>query len=306
MYADEQDRISSPASAAGSQRRPLWIDAVVIGIILLVAAVFAYRYFADFEPDYTSLPTRDSGRDSDYTSSDYDSNPGDTQTYPVDGEDSNVASAPAPLEDPEVKEQYELPEKSPQLNNSDEDLLSQLRKLSSLQGVVAWSDAQDLARRFVVLVYNLAEGDVAHRYLPLSSPKEKFRVLGQGKSLRIDPASFDRYTLYSDAFAAMDSDRAVSIYRFFYPALEAAFAELGEPQKSLHKELLIGIDHLLQTPDLSGDIYLVQPSVYYKFADPAVEALSPAQKQMLRLGPANRALVKAKLEEIKQLLLAAQ
>ena len=36
----------------------------------------------------------------------------------------------------------------------------------------------------------------------------------------------------------------------------------------------------------------------YHFADPALEALSPAQKQLLRLGPGNARRVQAKLREL--------
>jgi hypothetical protein len=59
------------------------------------------------------------------------------------------------------------------------------------------------------------------------------------------------------------------------------------------------IDHLLQTPDVKGQIRLVQPSVYYQFADPKLEALSAGQKALIRMGSANAAAVKAKLRELR-------
>ncbi|HET7131776.1 MAG TPA: DUF3014 domain-containing protein, partial [Gammaproteobacteria bacterium] len=59
------------------------------------------------------------------------------------------------------------------------------------------------------------------------------------------------------------------------------------------------VDHLLATPDVTEPVRLVQPSVYYKYADPKLEALSAGQKLLIRMGPDNAAAVKAKLREIQ-------
>ena len=298
MHADEQDRISSTASStsrAGSGRS-IVLDVIVVSCVLLVAGFFAYRYFADSEPGNNTLKSK----------------PNDDAAYDSSNAQANSAEElmrPLPLSEEsgdELQRKYDLPAETPDLNESDDDLLTQLQLLSSLEGIVAWSDAADLARRFVVLIYNLAEGEVADNSLPLNSPKESFSVLGSGTQLRVDPKSYQRYDVYADAFAALDSERAITIYRFFWPTLEAAFAELGEPKKSLHNESIKAIDHLLAAPDHPGDIKLVQPSVYYRYADPKLERLTPAQKQMLRLGPRNRALIKAKLTELKSLLVLGQ
>lgn len=298
MYADEQDRISASDGSAPSTGRPIIIDIVVVSIVLLVVVIVAYQYFSDFEPDYSTVKYSDDES--------YSSNPGETTTLTLNNLVSENLMAPAPLDDAELQEKYDLPEQPPELNDSDDDLLTQLQGLTSLKGIVAWSDAADLARRFVVLIYNLAEGEVAHKSLPLNNPDSTFSANGQGASLRIAAASYQRYDAYAEAFASMDSERAVAIYRFFWPALNSAFAELGEPKKSLHNEAMKALDHLLATPDIGDEIKLVQPAVYYRYADPELERLSAAQKQMLRLGAKNRALIKAKLQEIKELLLNGQ
>ncbi|MFK7733599.1 MAG: DUF3014 domain-containing protein [Pseudomonadales bacterium] len=297
LRADNQDRLSGASSStpATGKRRSINGDVfVVVGVVAVLAIGFiAYKY-------NTSNDELDGWEDDPFTSSEINS-AADAESS-ADSFDPEQHRAPAPFIDEELKREYKLPPAVPELNDSDNDLRSQLQELSSLKNIVAWSDAQDLARRFVVLVYNLAEGEVAHRYLPLNSPTA-FRAAGSGASLRMSPASYARYDGYADAFAAMDAKRAVSIYQFFWPALKAAFAELGEPRKSLHSEGLKAIDHLLQTPVITGDVKLVQPSVFYKYADPSLERLSSAQKQMLRLGPRNSALIKNKLTEIKALLL---
>ena len=55
----------------------------------------------------------------------------------------------------------------------------------------------------------------------------------------------------------------------------------------------------MATPDLEGDIEIVQPKVYYQFADPNVESLKPLQKQLLRMGPQNLARIKGYLTQVK-------
>jgi hypothetical protein len=42
--------------------------------------------------------------------------------------------------------------------------------------------------------------------------------------------------------------------------------------------------------------------VMFKFADPQLEGLAAAQKQLLRTGPDNMRRIKAKLREIKEAL----
>ncbi len=299
MRADNQDRLSGASSRpAPGKRRAINGDVfIVVGVIAVLAIGFAlYKYLAgnnEFD-DWNDDPSNGAEQSVNDASN-------------ITGKDAELFDpeqhrAPAPLNNEQLKREYQLPPAVPELNDSDDDLHSQLQQLVALKGIVAWSDARDLARRFVVLVYNLAEGEIAHRYLPLNSPG-LFTAAGSGTSLRISTQSYARYDAYADAFAAMDAKRAVSIYRYFWPTLKAAFAELGEPRKSLHSEGLKAIDHLLQAPEITGDIKLVQPSVYYKYADPSLERLSSAQKQMLRLGPRNSALVKNKLREIKALLL---
>jgi hypothetical protein len=59
------------------------------------------------------------------------------------------------------------------------------------------------------------------------------------------------------------------------------------------------IDHLLAAPEPQGPIELVQPKVFYQFADPKLEDLSAGQKLMVRMGPANERSLKAKLRDFR-------
>ena len=65
------------------------------------------------------------------------------------------------------------------------------------------------------------------------------------------------------------------------------------------------IDNLLATPQPPAPIVLVRPNVMYTYADPGLESRSAGQKLLLRMGPDNAAVIKAKLKELRAAITAA-
>lgn len=59
------------------------------------------------------------------------------------------------------------------------------------------------------------------------------------------------------------------------------------------------IDHLLASPEVRVPVRLVQPRVFYLYADPELEARSAGQKILMRVGNESAARLKAKLREIR-------
>ena len=53
---------------------------------------------------------------------------------------------------------------------------------------------------------------------------------------------------------------------------------------------------------LDADVALVPHAIGFRYADPRLEALTPAQKQFLRLGPRNVQKVSGKLREVRAAL----
>jgi len=62
------------------------------------------------------------------------------------------------------------------------------------------------------------------------------------------------------------------------------------------------IDHLLETPDVAGPVYLTKPEAVYLFAEPELEAMTAGQKILVRMGAVNAEQVKQKLREVKDKL----
>jgi hypothetical protein len=115
----------------------------------------------------------------------------------------------------------------------------------------------------------------------------------------LSEANYGRYDRIVSALDATSADRLASVYFRYYPLFQQAYVELGYPSGYFNDRLVEVIDHLLATPDVEGAIELRQPSVYYTFADPDLEALSAGQKLLLRVGPEHRATIKKKLREFR-------
>lgn len=88
----------------------------------------------------------------------------------------------------------------------------------------------------------------------------------------------------------------------YQPLAEEALAEIGYPDTAPETVLLDAIDVLMATPSVGTVIELNDYSVMYRYADPALEALPDAQKQMIRLGPDNMRRVKLKLDALRTAL----
>ena len=57
---------------------------------------------------------------------------------------------------------------------------------------------------------------------------------------------------------------------------------------------------LLATPTVDGPIRIVPgKGATYAFADPRLEALTPAQKHLIRMGPENQRMIQTRLREIR-------
>ena len=104
----------------------------------------------------------------------------------------------------------------------------------------------------------------------------------------------------------LETEQFVKWYTRYYPLIQEAYDELGYKNRYFNDRFISVLDHLLKTPEVVGTIRLVQPKVFYEYADPALESLSAGQKILLRIGPDNTEIVKAKLTEIRKALAEPQ
>lgn len=216
---------------------------------------------------------------------------------------------PLPQPAPAAQEEEQL-EPLPPLDRSDEYFEMELTDLFGKPLEKQLVD-QRLIERIVATVDNLPRDHLAERIRPLTAVPGKFAVRdgdegAANERYTLDPANYDRYEPLVDMIAETGTADMVELYQRFYPLLQKAYVDLGYPDGYFNDRVVEVIDHLLATPDVTGPVELVRPNVLYEFADPELEKLSSGQKALLRLGPENAAVVKAKLREFRELITAKQ
>jgi hypothetical protein len=194
----------------------------------------------------------------------------------------------------------------PALDDSDEMVRRLAEGLSSHPALAAWLGRRGLARTLVAVVVNVADGETPRPHLEFLAPKQRFRAQPRpGRLIVPDPAAFAGYDLFGDAVASVDAAAAASACRTLAPLFEAAYVELGHPEGGFAAALDRAIRALLAVPVLRDDVELVPHAIGFRYADARLEALTPAQKQFLRIGPRNVRLVQGKLRELATALAAA-
>jgi hypothetical protein len=103
----------------------------------------------------------------------------------------------------------------------------------------------------------------------------------------------------------VDPKALVAWYVAHYPLFQQAYRDLGYPKGYFNDRLIVAIDDMLAAPVPDGPVTLVQPKVFYRYADPGLEARSAGQKLLMRLGAEDAVKMKAKLRQIRDLLTGA-
>lgn len=220
-----------------------------------------------------------------------------------------VAITPEPELEPEPEPEPEPIEPAfvlPLLNDSDGLIRDGLVSLSRHEGMNQWVAVNDLIRKFVGFTNGVSEGRVVRNPVEILAPSGKFLVFQlDDETYAIDPKSYDRYDLFVNIFESLDSEGTAALYRLVLPLLDQAYSELGLPNGSMNDTLFAAIGRLLEVPVIAGEVRLTRPVVMYEYEDEALERLSPAQKQVVRMGPINTQRLQRKLSEISRALRVA-
>lgn len=158
---------------------------------------------------------------------------------------------------------------------------------------------RDIIKHFVVTIDNLPRKKTAVQMWPVK-PLGGELATSVDDQLRLSEANYARYGPLVKLATSADTERLVTLYKGFYPLFQQAYVDLGYPEGYFNNRLIEVIDHLLETPQITGTVKLVQPGVFYEFADPNLESRSAGQKLLLRMGSENAAAVKLKLRDIRR------
>lgn len=261
--------LRKPPDAAPRQappRRPVGVWIAVAGLVA-ATAIAAYIAFGGRQPSAPETPATERVE-------------GSPPPQPLGGDAAPVAVPPLDQSDPLVRE-----------------LVSQL---SSHPRLVAWLATDGLIRNFTVAVANVAEGKTPAAHLAALRPSSSFQVVEQGGELHVDPRSYERYDGLAAAVASIEPAGAAGLYGTLKPRIEEAYRDLGFLETSFDRTLERAIALLLATPvpDAAVRMRAGPRGIGYGFADPGLEALTAAQKQLLRMGARNVRIVQSSLRDI--------
>ncbi len=186
----------------------------------------------------------------------------------------------------------------PSLKESDEWFRKRIKDFWRYPELAEWLKVNDLIRRITAAVDNIADGQSPRPHLKFLTPGRGFAVVKEQEKLYLSPQSYRRYDLVAEAFASLDANGAVRIFRELKSLFQEAYRELGYPNEDFQDTLIRAIKELLSTPIVEENIALEQAVVTYQMADEDLENLSDAQKHLLRMGPQNTRKIQNKLWEI--------
>lgn len=163
----------------------------------------------------------------------------------------------------------------------------------------------NIIERSASLVYLMAQGDVPYKLLPVSRPKAAFSVSDDGTQVITDPAGFERYDALTRWLESLDLESLSSSLEWFIPLFREAWSYYGEDPAAFDMAVVMTLDLVISAPKIDlNEARLIRKEAVWIFEDPAIEGLAPIQKQLLRIGPDNAQVVKAKAAEARGLWLS--
>lgn len=190
----------------------------------------------------------------------------------------------------------------PSLDASDAFVRNIVSGISSRPQFATWLVNDDLARRFVLSVVQVAHGRSPVGQVEFMAPKDDFSARSAEGEQYMDPKSYHRYDLAAVTFASLDTEGTAQAFRNLHPLFEKAYRELGLKDHTFDETLAMAFHRLLSVQVPTGPVEVVPLGAGYGFADPKLEALSPAEKNLIRMGPQNAQRVQAKIRELADAL----
>jgi hypothetical protein len=220
----------------------------------------------------------------------------------------NATPAPATTTASEaaISETPEAARPLPPLGQMDTFLRALLATLSSHPDLARWLATDDLIRQMANGIDRISRGQSPAADLQVLRPAGDFAVTGRRQAWTISPDSFGRYDRFAALVQSLDARGVVGAYRTIQPRLDEAYRALGRSEGGVDAALDVALQTLIDTPIPKTPVALVQgKGATYAYRDPALERLSPVQKQLLRMGPDNMRVIQTRLREIRAELISS-
>ncbi|MBK8014944.1 MAG: DUF3014 domain-containing protein [Deltaproteobacteria bacterium] len=273
--SEESWDLPSPSPSPPHRPWALWIVGALVVAVLgagalayfgVISLPFAAGLFAgDAAPTSTdaSSTALDGPADLDAASAG-----ADTDTDGVSGDDSSADSPAEPL-------------------GPDAELRRLLRAVSTSRRLRAWASADGILKRLVAATWLVAQGRSPRAVVSFLEIEGDFTVLDRKDGIFVDPASYRRYDAFAQAVRTIDAEALGRGYAELRPHVDAAFAEVSTRGERFDDVLARALRRLVAVRVPKGDIALVERGAIFLFQDGDLEAMSDAEKHLLRMGPTN-------------------
>ncbi|MBL8954629.1 MAG: DUF3014 domain-containing protein [Myxococcaceae bacterium] len=194
----------------------------------------------------------------------------------------------------------------------------------------AWLEGGDSIRRAAAAVYAVSMGQSPRVMVPFLDPGGEFIVdeVEQPGAKPVKPAKKSkkkgkpvpgpkpkyfisekndaRYDAVTAAFTSIDAAAVGKLYGEARPYLDAVFREIAPPGKTFDAAFTQAVDRLAAVPIADGprEVVPMETGIGYAWADPKIEALAPAEKHLLRMGPRNARAVVKQLQAFREAMKA--
>ncbi len=188
----------------------------------------------------------------------------------------------------------------PPLAQMDAFLRPLLAALSARPELAAWLATDDLLRQMAAAIREASAGVSPARDFAMLKPQTPFAAAGRAAQRTLDPAGYRRFDGLVSTVTSMDAAAAAQVYRTIRPRLNEAYAALGNTNRDVHASVHTAIDIMLDTPVVQPPVRIVVgKGAAWAYADPALESLTPTQKQLIRMGPAHTEAIQTWLRSFK-------
>ncbi|HAR55347.1 MAG TPA: DUF3014 domain-containing protein [Idiomarina baltica] len=283
----EQDNYPGKESSSNTAR---WVVAVII-VAIIIGGVSWWMLSGSNNNEAKQTQSMDLPKQPEEAPA---VEPKEPEPQPQPEPDPEPAATPEPTT--EVVEEPEPAITLPDLNESTPTVLQELDN-SGIE--IQPLKSSQLIKDAVVIIDNLRNGMLVTDRTVVQRPDGRFSVIEVEGDLYIDEQSYQRYDPIVDWFTSLDANALVDNYELFKPLLQEAYGEIGYPDSEFKNAIIEAINVLLETPVPESLVQVDDDSVMYTYHDSSLEALPPAQKQLLRMGPNNIERIKAKLREVK-------
>lgn len=179
----------------------------------------------------------------------------------------------------------------PSLDESADVLRSKAAGLSADSRWNDWLKTEEPLRRAAAAIDLIASGKVPRDALAFLSPRKRFAA---------GPTGYARYDRVAGVIATIDASSAAKLLKDLNPLFEQACREFGGSACAYPDAFVRAANHLIEAP-LASPMDRLKPAakgIAFVYVDERLERLSPAQKQLMRMGPKNQGLIQAKLREV--------